>query len=56
MPTPGSRPHDPLAAPDGTIWYSGHMANLLGNVDPKTGNIRNIIADAGVRPAWPDHG
>jgi len=24
VPTPGSRPHDPLAAPDGTIWYTGH--------------------------------
>jgi virginiamycin B lyase len=39
LPTPGSRPHDPLAAPDGTIWYSGHMASLLGHIDPKTGKI-----------------
>jgi virginiamycin B lyase len=34
-PTPGSRPHGPLAAPDGTIWYTGHMGNLLGHIDPK---------------------
>ena len=40
VPTPGSRPHDPLAAPDGTIWYTGNMANLLGHVDPKTGEIK----------------
>ena len=40
VPTPGSRPHDPLAAPDGTIWYTGHMANLLGHIDPKTGDIK----------------
>ena len=40
LPTPGTRPHDPLAAPDGTIWYSGQMASLLGHVDPKTGNIQ----------------
>jgi virginiamycin B lyase len=40
LPTPGTRPHDPLAAPDGTIWYSGHMANLLGHIDPKTGAIK----------------
>jgi virginiamycin B lyase len=40
LPTPGTRPHDPLAAPDGTIWYSGHMANLLGHIDPKTGDIK----------------
>src|SRR6202040_378816 len=25
LPTPGTRPHDPLAAPDGTIWFTGHM-------------------------------
>src|ERR1700690_3661907 len=37
LPTPGSRPHDPLAAPDGTIWYSGQMANVLGQANPKTG-------------------
>src|SRR3954468_24731509 len=24
--TPGSRPHDPLAAKDGSLWYSGQMA------------------------------
>ncbi len=40
LPTPGTRPHDPLAAPDGTIWYTGHMANLLGHIDPKTGDIK----------------
>jgi virginiamycin B lyase len=39
LPTPGTRPHDPLAAPDGTIWYSGHMAGVLGHIDPKTGKI-----------------
>ncbi len=40
LPTPGTRPHDPLAAPDGSIWYTGHMANLLGHIDPKTGDIK----------------
>jgi virginiamycin B lyase len=40
LPTPGTRPHDPLAAPDGTIWFTGHMANLLGHIDPKTGEIK----------------
>jgi virginiamycin B lyase len=38
--TPGSRPHDPLAARDGSLWYSGQMANVLGRVDPKTGKVR----------------
>jgi virginiamycin B lyase len=40
LPTAGTRPHDPLAAPDGTIWYSGQMASLLGHIDPKTGSIQ----------------
>ena len=37
VPTPGSRPHDPWATPDGMIWYSGQTANVVGRVDPKTG-------------------
>ena len=40
LPTKGSRPHDPWAAPDGTIWYSGMYANVIGHVDPKTGQVK----------------
>jgi virginiamycin B lyase len=36
VPTPGSRPHDPRAARDGTIWYTGQLANKIGHFDPKT--------------------
>jgi virginiamycin B lyase len=53
LPTPGTRPHDPLAAPDGTIWYSGHMANLLGHIDPKTGEIKEYRTN---RPMSGPHG
>jgi virginiamycin B lyase len=45
LPTPGSRPHDPLAAPDGSIWYTGQMANVLGHIDPKTGDIKEFRPD-----------
>ena len=38
--TVGSRPHDPAAARDGSLWYTGQTANTLGRVDPKTGQIR----------------
>ena len=38
--TPGSRPHDPMAAKDGSLWYTGQMANVLGRVDPKTGTLK----------------
>ncbi len=40
VPTPGSRPHDPLAARDGALWYTGQLANRLGRVDPATGAVR----------------
>ena len=37
VPTKGSHPHDPLAAADGSIWYTGQMASTLGRLDPETG-------------------
>jgi virginiamycin B lyase len=40
VPTPGSRPHDPLATSDGSLWYTGQMANVLGRLDPKTGQFK----------------
>ena len=42
VPTPGSRPHDPLAARDGSLWYTGQLANVLGRLDPKTGEIKEF--------------
>jgi virginiamycin B lyase len=39
VPTPGSRPHDPMAASDGSIWYTGQFANVLGRLDSKSGKI-----------------
>ena len=50
LPTPGSRPHDPLAAPDGSVWYSGQMANVLGHIDPKTGEIKEFHLPDGSGP------
>jgi virginiamycin B lyase len=32
-PSP-SHPHDPEAGPDGSLWYTGQRANLIGRVDP----------------------
>jgi virginiamycin B lyase len=40
VPTPGSRPHDPMYAPDGSVWYTGNASNLLGRFDPKTGEFK----------------
>ncbi len=43
VPTIGSRPHDPAAAKDGAIWWSGQLSNKLGRIDPKTGAIREYL-------------
>jgi virginiamycin B lyase len=40
VPTPQSGPHDPAMAPDGSLWYTGQMANRLGRLDPKTGEFK----------------
>jgi virginiamycin B lyase len=40
--TPGSRVHDPLAAHDGMLWYTGQLAGVLGRVDPKTGAVKEF--------------
>ena len=37
----GVFPHDPMAAPDGSIWYTGYRGNLLGRLDPATGVNRD---------------
>lgn len=57
VPTPGSRPHDPLGAPDGSLWWTGHMANTLGRLDPATGEMKEYrpkIAGSGPHGLVPD--
>jgi virginiamycin B lyase len=53
VPTPGARPHDPLASRDGSIWYTGHMANVLGRLDPQSGRITEYHPDT---PSSGPHG
>jgi virginiamycin B lyase len=42
VPTLGSRPHDPLVVPDGSIWWTGQWANRLGRLDPGTGRMKEF--------------
>ena len=42
VPTPGSRPHDPLAAKDGSIWYTGQLSNKLGKLTPGTAQFKEF--------------
>jgi hypothetical protein len=46
-------PHDPYAAPDGSIWYSGQLGNVLGRVDSKNGQSKTIPS-LELRPARSD--
>lgn len=53
VPTPGSRPHDPLAVKGGSIWWTGQLANKLGRLDPKTGQSKEYDLQ---RPNTGPHG
>lgn len=49
-PTLGSRPHDPLAAADGSVWWTGQFTHRLGRVDPRSGQIREFPIPPGSQP------
>jgi virginiamycin B lyase len=40
VPTLGQRSRDPVQAPDGSIWWAGQWGNLIGRIDPKTGDMQ----------------
>ena len=40
MPTLGQRSRDPIQADDGSIWWAGQFGNLIGRLDPKTGQTK----------------
>jgi virginiamycin B lyase len=42
VPTAKSRPHDPAFAPDGSAWWTGQIANVLGRLDPATGALKEF--------------
>ncbi|HMF95832.1 MAG TPA: hypothetical protein VKE96_16135 [Vicinamibacterales bacterium] len=42
VPSLGSRPHDPLATPDGMIWWTGQFASVIGRLNPKTGEMKEF--------------
>jgi virginiamycin B lyase len=50
VPTLGSRPHDPLAARDGSIWWTGQYSHRLGRLDPKTGAMKEFPLPSGSGP------
>lgn len=46
----GTRPHDVAPAGDGTVWYTGQRAGLLGRLDPATGEVTEVPLGDGSAP------
>jgi virginiamycin B lyase len=49
-PTLGQRVRDPLEARDGSIWWTGMFASLVGRRDPMTGDLKEFKLPQGTRP------
>lgn len=49
-PTLGQRSRDPVQAPDGTIWWAGQWANVIGRISPKTGEMKEYPLPAKAMP------
>ena len=50
VPTLGQRARDPVEAPDGTIWWAGQWGNLIGRIDPRTGEMKEYPLPDGAMP------
>ncbi|MGH7796810.1 MAG: virginiamycin B lyase family protein [Candidatus Binatia bacterium] len=50
VPTLGQRSRDPVQAPDGSIWWAGQWANLVGRINPQTGEIWEYTLPEGAKP------
>lgn len=49
-PTLGQRVRDPVEAPDGSIWWTGMWASLVGRLDPETGVMEEYRLPPAARP------
>jgi len=50
VPTLGQRARDPVEAPDGSIWWTGMWASLVGRLDPVTGEMNEYKLPLASRP------
>ena len=50
VPTLGQRSRDPIEAPDGSIWWTGMWASLVGRLDPATGEMDEYKLPIAARP------
>jgi virginiamycin B lyase len=49
-PTLGQRSRDPVQAADGSIWWAGQFANLIGSINPATGAMKEYSLPANAHP------
>jgi ElaB/YqjD/DUF883 family membrane-anchored ribosome-binding protein len=47
LPKANTFPHDPLATPDGSLWYTGFSANVLGRLRRQGEDVADYLIDAG---------
>jgi virginiamycin B lyase len=50
VPTLGQRSRDPIEAADGSIWWAGQWGNLVGRIDPATGEMAEYPLPDGAMP------
>ena len=50
VPTLGQRSRDPVEAPDGSIWWVGQWLDIVGRIDPESGEMREYPLPAGAKP------
>ena len=50
VPTLGQRSRDPVEAADGLIWWAGQWGNLIGRIDPATGEMKEYPLPANAMP------
>ncbi|HSS65616.1 MAG TPA: cytochrome C [Gammaproteobacteria bacterium] len=50
VPTLGQRSRDPVEAADGSIWWAGQWANLIGRIDPASGEMTEYPLPQGSMP------
>ena len=50
VPTLGQRSRDPVQTPDGSIWWAGQWGNLVGRINPETGDMREYPLPAEAKP------
>jgi len=49
-PTLGQRSRDPVQAADGLIWWAGQFGNLIGSINPATGEMKEYPLPANAMP------